>query len=229
MNIFPGKMKSSPVIIQFWKNLTFNRLSKLRMTVKLRNDQKIKVNSAKSLYPIMQQILLREKHIDRQKEHGWVAALSKEYKLLSIELISLGNGNLVYMDATDIFSFPLQKKSNNIMLIHNHPGGSLKPSLEDKDFTARIMSVGELINVKVLDHIIITENGYYSFEETGLMDLLEDGVSIKIKAAGLAEDKYKINMRNLKNEVARLKSKLKEATKGIKPPAKKAAPKKKGK
>ena len=60
-----------------------------------------------------------------------------------------------------------------MVLIHNHPAGTLEPSEEDKDFTDKMIQACRLVNTPVLDHVIITENSYLSFKETGLLERLE--------------------------------------------------------
>ncbi len=139
------------------------------MRVKLTKEQKIQVLNSRDIALIMQQVLLRENKIGRSKEHFWVVCLSNSNRILLIELISLGNAKKSIVDPTEIFSFALQKRAVKLLMVHNHPGGNLTPSLEDQDITDRMYQVGLFLDLPVLDHLIITETEYYSFVDTGLL------------------------------------------------------------
>ena len=85
------------------------------------------------------------------------------------------------------------------MLVHNHPSGELKPSVADKDITDRLIQVGIIVETQVLDHLIISDKSYLSFEDTGLTDELKKSSRyvpnyvleqrIKKEAAQIAEQK----------------------------------------
>ena len=134
---------------------------------------KIIIKNALDIYKIMQMVLKREHEVDRNKEHFWVLALSEENKILSLELVALGCNNRVYASAGDILAIPLQKQARGVILVHNHPSGSLQPSEADKDFTDRMIQICRLTKTPVLDDVIITEHSYFSFRETGLLERLE--------------------------------------------------------
>ncbi len=139
------------------------------MRVKLTSEQKIQVLNSRDISLIMQQILLRENKIGRSKEHFWVVCLSNSNRILLIELISLGNAKKSIVDPTEIFSFALQKRAVKVIMVHNHPGGDLKPSPDDEDITDRMYQVGLFLDVPVIDHLILSETGYYSFVDSGLL------------------------------------------------------------
>src|SRR5438105_5881644 len=101
------------------------------MNVKLTTTQKIKVLNSDDIYNIMQQVLLRENKIDRNKEHFWIIGLSQVNKILYIELISLGTISATIVEPMEVFSIALQKRTVQIILVHNHPSGELKPSNAD--------------------------------------------------------------------------------------------------
>jgi DNA repair protein RadC len=143
------------------------------MDITLSEAERIKILNADDLYDIMQRILLRENKIDKNREHFWVAGLENNHRLLFIELISLGTVNKTFAEPMEVFSLALQKRAVKIVLIHNHPTGELKPSDSDKDLTDRLIQVGLIVNTQVVDHLIITEKSYLSFEDTGLMEQLK--------------------------------------------------------
>ena len=139
------------------------------MDIKLTKEERIKILNSDDIYGIMQRILLREDHIDKNREHFWVLGLENNNRLLFIELISLGSVNKVLVEPMEVFSFALQKRAVRIILCHNHPSGELRPSDSDKDITDRLIQVGIIVDTEVLDHLIITDRSYMSFSDTGLL------------------------------------------------------------
>ena len=143
------------------------------MTIELSDDQRIKILNADSLFEIMSRVLMRENDIDRDKEHLWVVGLASNLKILFIELVSLGTVNSTIVEPMEVFSVALQKRAVSIILVHNHPSGELRPSKNDMDVTDRLIQVGKIVNTPVFDHLIITEESFTSFKDTGLMHKLE--------------------------------------------------------
>ena len=143
------------------------------MNIKLTEAERIKILNSDDLYGIMQKILLREQKIDQNREHFWVIGLENNNRLLFIELISLGTVNKTFAEPMEVFSLALQKRAVSIILCHNHPSGELKPSDEDKDITDRLIQVGIIVDLKVIDHLIISNKSYLSFKDIGLLQELE--------------------------------------------------------
>ena len=143
------------------------------MNIKLTEAERIKILNSDDLYGIMQKILLREQKIDQNREHFWVIGLENNNRILFIELISLGTVNKTFAEPMEVFSFALQKRAVSIILCHNHPSGELRPSDEDKDITDRLIQVGIIVDLKVIDHLIISDKSYLSFKDIGLLEELE--------------------------------------------------------
>ena len=122
----------------------------------------------------MQQILLRENKIDRNKEHFWTIGLDNAHRILYIELISLGTSTSAPVEPMQVFRIAVQKAAIKLILVHNHPTGETKPSKEDVNITDRLIQVGNIIGIKVLDHLIIAEKTYNSFNDTELLSKIED-------------------------------------------------------
>jgi DNA repair protein RadC len=144
------------------------------MNVRLTEDQKIKILNARDVYKIMQQVLLRQNKIRRSQEYFWVIGLDNQNNVLFVELISIGGANRVNVSPPDVFRMGIYKLALKMILIHNHPSGVLKPSEGDKNFTDRLLKVGKIIDIKVIEHLIITETDYYSFENEGLIKEFEN-------------------------------------------------------
>lgn len=175
------------------------------MTIKLTSKQKITVEYSHDVFKIMKEILLRENKIDRNKEHLWIISLSTTNQILLIELIALGTVRTVQVDPMEIFSFALQKRAVRIMMVHNHPSGSLKPSPKDIEVTGKIEAIGSFVQVPLIDHIIISERNYFSFNESGLL-----GKIIREANYDLTFDKKDKLLATLKKQNAIIKKMEKE-------------------
>ncbi len=73
------------------------------------------------------------------------------------------------MHPRDVFKIAIKRNANSIILVHNHPSGDPTPSKEDINITNRLTDVGELVGIKVLDHIIIGDSCYISFKEKNII------------------------------------------------------------
>lgn len=143
------------------------------MNVKLSEAQKkTELSSPTSVAAIMQQVLKRENKLGRSQEHFWVVGLNNANKILFIELVALGRQNRVTANPPDVFRMAIYKLAIRLILVHNHPSGQMLPSTADKAFTDRILKVGEIINIDVLDHLIVSETEHLSFADLGIMDKL---------------------------------------------------------
>ncbi len=150
-----------------------------------------KIESPEELYEIMQRILKREQKTDRDREHFWTISLNNANTVLNIELVSMGSVNTTVIEPMEVYSIPLQKRATRIILVHNHPAGTLKPSKSDKDITNLLIQAGRILHIEVLDHVIITEESFYSFSQSGLLEELEKSLeyvpAYKIKEQGRKE------------------------------------------
>jgi DNA repair protein RadC len=173
------------------------------MQVKLTEVEKIRVLNSEDIYSVMQRVLMRENKIERNKEHFWIIGLAQNNRILYIELISLGTINKTLVEPMEVFSIALQKRSVKVLLIHNHPSGAVKASEEDKDITDRLIQVGNIIKIKVMDHLIITEKKYNSFRDTGLMDELEK--STKYVPKYILQERLKQEVKELGKKEAFIK------------------------
>ena len=107
---------------------------------------------------------------DPNKEHFMVAYLNQGNKIIQVERISTGSITATLADPKVIFKKALLKEATSIMLCHNHPSGVAKPSADDKKLTQKLIQAGKIMDITVIDHIIIGENSYFSFAESGLMN-----------------------------------------------------------
>ncbi|HLO85232.1 MAG TPA: JAB domain-containing protein, partial [Nostocaceae cyanobacterium] len=138
--------------------------------------------------------------------------LSIRNLIVNIELVSVGSSYFTAVDPKEIMSVPSQKKAAGIIMIHNHPCGEMKPSDHDLDATDRMIQVGRILDIHVIDHLIISERefcGYYSFENYGVMEQLRKSVkyipSLEVKQEfqkrfGIVQEMFKEKLKLTRKE-----------------------------
>jgi len=114
-------------------------------------------------------VYLREKLGREKKEHFVVLLLDAQNDLLKIKEISVGTLDETLVHPREVFESAIKHLASHIIIAHNHPSGSLEPSESDLRLTQRLQSVGELVGISVLDHIIISNTGYISLKEKNLL------------------------------------------------------------
>ena len=103
------------------------------------------------------------------REEFIVIALNKSNKVLGFYKISSGGVGGTVADPKVIFQFALLCNASSLILSHNHPSGNLNPSQPDRKITEKLISGGEMLDIRIIDHIIVTSEGYYSFADEGLI------------------------------------------------------------
>lgn len=98
-----------------------------------------------------------------------IILLNRSNCILKVETISVGGVSGTVVDPKIVFKKALSIQASSIILVHNHPSGNLQPSKADLSITKKISNAGEVLDIKVLDHLIISEMGYFSFADEGLM------------------------------------------------------------
>jgi len=111
-----------------------------------------------------------EAEIDR--ECIWVLHLNNQNRILRKELVAMGTGNASNASPRDIYRRAVIEGAMAIIMVHNHPGGDPEPSEADKEVCARLREAGKLLGVKLLDFMVIATDGYTSFADEGLLDVL---------------------------------------------------------
>ena len=107
--------------------------------------------------------------MDLQHEEFWVLMLNRGNQVLKRVQVSLGGVSGTVVDAKIIFKKALEIPASAIILCHNHPSGNLRPSQADIEITNKVKKGGELIDINVLDHLIVSERGYFSFADEGML------------------------------------------------------------
>ena len=115
-------------------------------------------------------IFLEVKHFaTREQEQFIVIVLNGAHEVINIFTATIGLVNRALIHPREVFSDPIARRATAIILAHNHPSGILEPSREDITTTSRIAESGEILGIKVIDHLIFSTKSYYSFREHGLM------------------------------------------------------------
>jgi DNA repair protein RadC len=107
------------------------------------------------------------------KDHAYevfaVVFLNRSNKVKHFEIISKGGLTHTIVDPRIVFVKALEVQATSLVLCHNHPSGNLKPSRADEEITAKLKSAGKLLDINVIDHLIVSDEGYYSFADEGMM------------------------------------------------------------
>lgn len=142
-----------------------NEVAEIRVSYSTKNIQKEKITSSDKAYCIFFKSWSK-KTIELQEEFK-VMMLNNSNEVLGIYSMSKGGTTGTVVDIRLIFAVALKCNATAIILAHNHPSGKLKPSDADLTITRKIRSGADILEVKLLDHLIITKNGFYSMAEDG--------------------------------------------------------------
>jgi len=125
------------------------------------------VKSSKDCYELLK-LTWDENKIEFVEQFN-VVLLNRAQKVLGIYELSTGGVTGTVTDPKLVFTAALKANACNIILTHNHPSGNFKPSRADEELTKRIATAGLYLDIKVVDHLIVTSEGYYSFADEGLI------------------------------------------------------------
>lgn len=133
----------------------------------------IHVGSPRDAFPVL------KKYGAKTKEHFVILLLNGAHSVIKEEVISIGLVNRTVVHPREIFRPAIIGNAVAIIMCHNHPSGSLDPSPEDVSITKRMKRSGDLLGISVIDHLIVSKNGFYSFTEHGLIDPLSNDEAIE--------------------------------------------------
>jgi DNA repair protein RadC len=122
------------------------------------------ISSSKEVFDLM-----RSRLGDLGHEEFWCIYLNNANRVLSERQLSKGGITGTMVDVRLVYQAALQMGSVAVILVHNHPSGTLRPSEADKRLTAKLQQGGSQLDIQVLDHVIITEKAYFSFADEHLL------------------------------------------------------------
>ena len=125
---------------------------------------KQKITSSTSVFELMQPVIGELQH-----EEFWIIYLNNANKVLQKLQLSKGGITGTLVDTRLVFKHALEIGATGLILTHNHPSGTLKPSEADKQITQKLKVAASSLDIKVLDHVIITEKAYFSFADVSLL------------------------------------------------------------
>ncbi len=124
----------------------------------------LKITGSRQIYELMRPDL----H-DESLEQVYLLLLNRTNGLIKKERVSQGGISASVVDPKVVFRFALEQGAHSLILIHNHPSGNLQPSESDKRLTQRLQKIGKELEILLLDHLIYTDQGYFSFADEGIM------------------------------------------------------------
>lgn len=122
--------------------------------------------------PVEAYKLLLQNYSNRQEENFVCIMLNAAQEVLRIREISRGSVNRAIIQPREVFVYAINDRATAIIVAHNHPSGNVLPSEEDFAVTKRLLQVGKIIGIPLLDHIIFADENYFSFTENGKMEPL---------------------------------------------------------
>lgn len=123
-----------------------------------------KINSSTAVFEIMQPVIG-----DLSHEEFWVLYLNNANKIRFKDKLSSGGITATVVDVRLILKKALELNAVGLIICHNHPSGNLNPSVSDKQLTQKVKQAGETLDIKLLDHLIITEKEYFSFADHNIL------------------------------------------------------------
>jgi len=136
------------------------------MTIK---TLKKRIASSYDVYTLFRHLLDCGDLNDLDKEHFWAIGINGRNTILYVELVSLGILNSSIVHPREVYRFAIMKSVSSIIVAHNHPSGDPMPSPEDINITKRLHEAGKVLGISLLDHVIIGDNTFYSFNDKGAL------------------------------------------------------------
>jgi DNA repair protein RadC len=139
------------------------------LSKRLRHEEAAGLSKNKKLASRPEDIcqLIRSKIIRFNQEHFVVVSLDSRNGVLGIDPVTIGTLNVSLVHPRETFEVAIARHAAQIIIAHNHPSGDVEPSMGDIEATKRIIEAGEILGIKVIDHLIVSKDSYFSFKEKG--------------------------------------------------------------
>ena len=144
-----------------------NTIKEIKISYSSGTHDKIKINNSKDSYELL--LSCWSKHTIELQEEFKVLLLSRNNQVLGIYPMSKGGVSGTVVDVKLVFSVALKCNASSIIVAHNHPSGNIQPSEMDKKLTQKLKKASLFLDIKLLDHIVLSATGYYSFSDEGCM------------------------------------------------------------
>lgn len=147
---------------------TSPELAEIKVSYKSKSSSKIKITNSKEVFEVL--FPLYDRDIIELQEQFFLLLLNRASRIIGWIKLSLGGTVGTIVDPRIVFSLALKTNACSIILSHNHPSGNIQPSEADISLTNKINAASKLLEIKLLDHLIISpEEKYYSFADEGIM------------------------------------------------------------
>lgn len=143
------------------------QLAEIKVSYTNQSTQRLKILSSKSIYEAI--VSKWNSETIEYIEEAKVILLNRANEILGVYELSKGGISGTIVDIRVILGVALKCNASGIILIHNHPSGNLQPSEPDKVITTKLREACKLLDLLLLDHLIISKEGYYSFADTGIL------------------------------------------------------------
>jgi DNA repair protein RadC len=135
----------------------------LELSKRIYEGERVSVKSGKDIW---QQCF---DFYNSKKEHFVAFYLDSQNNLIERKIISIGILDSTLIHPREVFEPAIKLLASNIIIVHNHPSGQLKPSQSDLDITNRVIEAGKILGINILDHIIVSEKNFFSFKDEGVI------------------------------------------------------------
>lgn len=140
------------------------------MKIRVRQEwRKKSVTNSAHVAAVLRAILASEDDLDRDKEHIWVLGLNNRHNIMYVDLVHLGTQTTCEAHPREVFRRAVMLGAAAVILVHNHPSNDPIPGQDDMNLTDRMIKAGNVLGIKVLDHVIVGENGHLSFADAGML------------------------------------------------------------
>ncbi len=112
----------------------------------------------------------RQEMMTYDREHFVAVMLDAKNGIIGVHEVSIGSLSTSVVHPREVYKAAVAASAAGIMFLHNHPSGDPVPSREDRDCTKRLFEAGKVLGIRVLDHIVVGENDYFSFADAGLIE-----------------------------------------------------------
>ena len=136
------------------------------MLQRIRSEWKEQIYKPRDIARVIREILKAEDEVDQEKEHFWTVGLNTAHCIRYIDLITLGLVDQCLVHPREVFRRAVHIGVSALIVVHNHPSNQREPSREDKEIVYKIKVSGELLGIELLDAVIVTHGGHYSFAES---------------------------------------------------------------
>jgi DNA repair protein RadC len=151
--------------------MTYNNIPEIKISISfdkiLKKSELMKITSSRDAYEIFKRVFNADTF--HWCEEVLILCLNNSNKVIGFNKVSSGGMTGTVIDVRMIFTTALNSLATAIIIAHNHPSGTLIPSEADKAITEKIRKAGDFLDIKVLDHIIITDENYFSFLDDGIL------------------------------------------------------------